>query len=77
MVYYPLKRGEKTPTNYATIEHLNSKLQYPKGRPNVFGKEKTLVVACNKCNNERADREQKQLPIEELWRRSGHTPNIT
>lgn len=72
--YYPLKKGEKIPDNYATIEHLNSRLQYPNGRPNVFGKERTLVVACWKCNNERGNRENGELSKEEQWDRSGSPP---
>lgn len=74
LVYYPLKKGEKVPPNYATIEHLNSRLQYPNGRPPVYGKSRSLVVACLKCNNERAELEQAALPKEELWRRSGRKP---
>lgn len=74
MVYYPLKKGEKVPDNYATIEHLNSKLQYPNGRPDPRFKARTLVVACKKCNEDRAAKEQSALPIEELWRRSGRPP---
>lgn len=74
LVYYPLKKGEIIPPNYATIEHLNSKLQYPDGRPNVWGKARTLVVACYKCNQERCDEETSKLTKEELWERSGSPP---
>lgn len=75
LVYYPLKKGESIPDNYATIEHLNSKLQYPDGRPKIWGKKRTLVVACFKCNNERGKKENSQLSKEELWERSGSYPS--
>lgn len=74
LVYYPLKKGERTPDNYATIEHLNSKLQYPNGRPDPKYKKRTLVVACFKCNIERSEKEVAQLSKEELWERSKCPP---
>ena len=74
LVFYPLAKFERTPDNYATIEHLNSRLQYPNGRPEAWGKARSLVVACHRCNGDRATREEAALPVEELWRRSGRSP---
>lgn len=70
LVYYPLANKERVPDNYATIEHLNSRLQYPNGRPNVYGQSKTLVVACSKCNNERSTKETALLSLDELHERA-------
>ena len=42
--------------NAATLDHLRSKFWGK--RPNVFGKERTMVLACNKCNLERSRKEQ-------------------
>lgn len=72
MVNYPLSLGEKAPDNYATIEHINSRIQYPDGRPNI---DKTLRVACIKCNNDRANKEIAHLPIQERCRLSGRYPS--
>lgn len=74
LVYYPLKRHERTPHNYATIEHINSRLSFPEGRPDVWGKFRSLVVVCHQCNGDMARLEDLLLPIEEKWERSGRKP---
>ena len=49
----PSGRAEPTPT-YATIEHLDSRLSGERGG---HSGEKRLVLACLKCNHNRASRE--------------------
>jgi len=58
------RKGELLPDNFATIEHVYSRIQ---GRP-AQGK---LMLACKRCNEERGAAEQAALPLEELHRRSG------
>jgi hypothetical protein len=47
----------------ATIEHLNSRTEFPDGRPNLNN---TIVIACWKCNHDRAAAEVQALGIERL-----------
>lgn len=70
VVYYQLRPGETTPDNFATIDHLYSR--YSSIRQTISdGKTKTLVLACNECNQKRSDEETAALGIEEIRRRAG------
>ena len=53
----------------ATTDHLYSRLDAQRGKAKA-GVEQT-VLACFECNQRRCCEEQKELPIEELHRRSG------
>ena len=55
----------------ATIEHLNSRNTFPGGRPNL---NKTIVIACRKCNEGRAADEVRGLGIERLRELAGRWP---
>ena len=70
LVYFKMEGGGKTPDDFATIDHINSRLIYPNGRPRI-GKQ---VLACPPCNRGRAVEEKKSLGVEELTRRAqiGH-----
>lgn len=57
----------------ATIDHLHSRVKCD-SRPQMPIGVETTVLACSKCNNERQRRETAELPIEELWKRSGAYP---
>jgi hypothetical protein len=63
-----LAKHETTPDNYATLDHLHDRYSFPNGRPK---EDFTLVLACSKCNWERARRAEREVPIEELRQRSG------
>lgn len=69
VIYYELKHGERTPHNFATLDHLYSR--YSPLRREVHFKEKTLVLACNACNHRRGIEETMALPVEERRARSG------
>lgn len=58
------------PDNFATIDHLNTRLIYPEGRPGQ-GKQ---VLACNSCNKKRNEQEMAAQPLEELWKRAKRSP---
>ena len=70
LVYFKTKGGGKLPPDFATIDHINSRLIYPDGRPRV-GRQ---VLSCPGCNQDRNKEEQKSLGAEELTRRAqaGH-----
>lgn len=68
VIYYPLKKHERMPENYATLDHLKSK--YNGKRPDVHMKQKTLVLACSKCNLLRCKLETKALKGIRLWHRN-------
>lgn len=70
VVYFELKRHQTMPPNFATIDHINSRLLNPDGRPSV-GQQ---VLACSSCNEARNQQEASSLPLEELWRRAGRYP---
>ena len=72
VVYYPLKNGEKVPDNYATFDHITSRLNGK--RPNVFMKKRTMVLSCYKCNGERASREIASVPKFWLWYKANSYP---
>lgn len=59
MVYYH-SPGSTLPDNFATIEHVNSKIRYPDGRP-PHGK---TILLCYLCNENRARAEQKLEPLQ-------------
>jgi HNH endonuclease len=69
VVYYD-NHGGRLPPNFATIDHVYSRLT-PGGRP-IKG---DTVLACKKCNEERGIAEVAQLPKAELWARSGRAPS--
>lgn len=66
--------GGQLPENAATIDHLRSKFDPTRGQPIRGRWDFRYVLACWKCNNERARIEEKFLPKAELWRRSNHYP---
>lgn len=49
-VYYKLAEGEVPPDNFATIQHVNSRIAYPDGRP-ARGER---ILMCYRCNQEDA-----------------------
>lgn len=53
----------------ATIEHLVSRNHPLRGKM----KGETMLM-CRRCNGERGADEERTMPIEELWRRSGRMP---
>lgn len=55
------------PDNLATFEHLDSRLSPERGR---HPGERRVVLACLRCNNERAHAEERALPLAELQRRA-------
>lgn len=65
LVYFHIENGIQPP-DFATIDHINSRLIYPDGRPRV-GKQ---VLSCPGCNQDRNKEEQKSLGAEELTRRA-------
>jgi len=68
VVYFD-NHGGQLPPNFATIDHVYSRLT-PGGRP----RKGDTVLACRACNEARGHEEVAQLPIEELWERSGAYP---
>ena len=54
----------RLPPNFATIEHVNSRIKYPDGRP-IPGE---TILLCSKCNGDRARAEEKAAV--EAYRRS-------
>lgn len=60
----------RLPTD-ATIEHLNSRNAFPDGRPNLHN---TIVIACKKCNEDRAAAEVQEVPIDRLRELAGRWP---
>ena len=66
---YPKRKHQKMPADYPTIDHLKSKYWGP--RRDVQMKEKTLVLACPKCNNDRQAKEQKRYLFLTWWKSGG------
>lgn len=62
----------KPPDNAATIDHVYSRL-HPHRQAQRLGK---WVLACWRCNQQRAIEEVKSLPIETLRARCGRTGQI-
>jgi len=79
VVYFVPKRHEKLPDNFATIDHLNDKIGGKSrnvGLPSKkIGKRHiwcvTTVLACKKCNEDRANKVVRSLPKEVLRKLSG------
>lgn len=72
MVFFPLKYQQRSPSNYATIEHTQDRFSIK--RIDHRGKKETLGVACFKCNTSR--RPHKGLPFKILmWYKSARYPN--
>lgn len=67
--------GGFQPDNEATIDHLRSRFD-PTRRSEVYGVRRR-VLACHKCNWGRGESERKQLPSEEIWRRSKSWPMLS
>lgn len=70
VIYYPLKKGETMPNNFATLDHLVSRYYKPRFDPKM--KQKTMVLACFKCNMKRCEEDTKAQPIEKLWELAGN-----
>ena len=66
------ERRESFPLNMATIDHMDSRLSGNR-QHHVDGSIRTRLV-CRKRNEDLGRQEQKDLPREELWRRSGKYP---
>lgn len=58
----------------ATRDHLDDRFSSERG---TFPGRYRLVLACNRCNNERARISQASRPIEELRARAGRPPSDT
>lgn len=72
VIYFKLPKHQKMPANFATIDHIQSRMNGP--RPNVYGKQRTLVLACHKYNQKRCDEEVAALSKWNLWVRSRAFP---
>jgi len=59
VVYFRRPDGDRTPLpdNFATIEHVNSRIRYPAGRP-AHGRQ---ILLCLRCNNARAKAERERI----------------
>lgn len=57
VIYFRVPEGDRAPlpANFATVEHVNSRIAYPDGRP-PHGRQ---ILLCLRCNNLRAAAEQK------------------
>src|SRR3990167_1644132 len=75
LILYPLAKHERAPDNYATLDHVRSRL-HPERTAPAYG-ETRHVLACNKCNRELGAAEEAALPIEEKWRRAGRPRKTT
>jgi hypothetical protein len=64
--------GGVIPDDEATLEHLDDRFNPNRG---AFPGEPRIVVACNQCNDQKGRESQASQPIEELWARSGRSPN--
>lgn len=61
--------GGSQEDDYATIEHLKSRLNPDRGST-----KRNRVLSCYQCNQSRAREEDSKLSIEEKWKRSGRKP---
>lgn len=57
---YTLHPGQITPPNQATIQHVNSRIKYPDGRPWKGQR----ILMCYQCNQEDAVREKEETRAE-------------
>jgi hypothetical protein len=73
LVYFKVEDGH-IPENFATVDHIYSRLMHPDGRP-ARGER---VLACRECNQGRNRQEELSLGVEELTRRAhkGHLDNL-
>lgn len=63
------------PDNLCTLEHLRDRFDPYRQVQAVRGTgDYRRVAACFKCNGAVSNERQRNLPIEELWRRSGRYP---
>ncbi len=67
VIYWKPQRREKVPPNFATIDHVWSRIQ---GRP----RQGRWVLACARCNEARGAAEEAALGKAELQRRSLRGP---
>jgi hypothetical protein len=72
LVYFKLEERQKMPENFATIDHVNSRLMHPDGRPHLGER----VLSCPSCNQDRNRQEELALGVEELTRRAHKKPLI-
>lgn len=68
-----LQNGHRgpVPDNAATIEHLRPKMHPQRNEPNRFNLYRH-VLACYRCNADKAREFLATRSLEELWRRAGH-----
>lgn len=66
LVYFKMECHATMPDNLATLDHLNSKLMHPDGRPRMG----RIVLSCPGCNQDRNRQEELALGVEELTRRA-------
>jgi hypothetical protein len=66
LVYLKMKPHQTMPDNFATIDHIYSRLMHPDGRPTRGER----VLSCPGCNQGRNREEEKLLGAEELTRRA-------
>lgn len=64
-----VQSGGRLPNNYATIEHLRDRFDPTRNEPN-HQQDKRIVLACNKCNNDRGREREKEMGVYELRLRS-------
>ena len=70
LVYYERPDRSAMPHNFATVNHVFTKLS------TIMGKRARglFVIACAQCSDRRAKEAEQALPIEELHRRSNSRP---
>jgi hypothetical protein len=66
VVYFKMEPHQMMPNDFATIDHIYSRLMHPNGRPNPGER----VLSCPSCNQGRNREEEKLLGAEELTRRA-------
>lgn len=71
MLFDHNRRGGWIPWNAATLEHFDDRLSPERGK---HGGTVRTALACRRCNETRGNARVKELPPEELWRRSGRPP---
>lgn len=67
--------GGRLPENFATIDHLRSRLDPNRRARLARPQEERTVLACPACNNQRSKEENAKLPIEEQHERSQRHPS--
>ena len=65
---YPLSKHQKTPDNYATLDHMFSRYNSMRGKTN--NGIRVNVLACYKCNLDRCKAETKAIGLLELHKRA-------